>query len=247
MADFIPAGAPVSHAIAAAPDLQSLARRVLGAIDSVHGDGDLPVIPARLTASLASAYSEANYYYDTLLSEAVAIDVRYDAEMPELSLLHEIGHFIDHKGLGFDFFLSSPKFVSVEEMGVIMRQSVFASEENPALGIWREAILASDAIQHLREVKGYRSATVSAADGMRVQVDIDHGYIDYLLEPRELFARSYAQFISAASQDGHLLRQLDALRQEPLADLYPLYWEDGDFLLIAEALDEVFRRRGWIQ
>ena len=80
-----------------------------------------------------------------------------------------------------------------------------------------------------------------------MSVDIDHAYVEYLLEPKELFARSYVQYIVVNSQNRVLQRQLDDLRQEPLTSLYPLQWDEEDFLPIADALDAVLQQRGWIR
>ncbi|MBV9852381.1 MAG: hypothetical protein JO250_22175 [Armatimonadetes bacterium] len=246
MPDFIPVGAPMSRAIAAEPDFTAVARRVLTAIDVVHGDGQLPVISAGFSSSLTVRYAEANYYYDSLLDTALEIRVSDDAETPELSFLHEIGHFLDHKGLAFEFFLARPEMPTAIEIGTIISQAVFASETNPALSTWRKAVMASESVGRLQRVMQYRSAVVTSLDGAKVPVDIDRAYVSYLLELRELFARSYAQYIVINSQDNIMQRQLDNLREEPLARLYPLYWDDEDFLAIAEAIDGVFLSRGWI-
>ena len=245
MPDFLPAGAPVSQAIIAESDFMGTARRVLAAIDRVHGDGQLPVISAGLTAHLLSEHAEANYYYESLFGETLGIRVSGAAEMPELSFLHEVGHFLDHQGLKFDLFLDQSG-ITVTDLQVSMEQTIFASENNPVLKDWRDATMSTEAVAQLQAAMRRRSAIVPSLDGAKVAVDVDHEYIHYLLEPRELFARCYAQYIVSQSQDSVMQRQLGSLREEPLAKLYPLYWDDEDFLGVAEALDDIFLKRGWI-
>lgn len=243
MAEFLPVGTPVSQALVAEEDIRNIVQSVLRAVDSVHGDGELPTIPVGFSASLTGEYAEASYYYDALLGDAIDIRMRYDAETPELSFLHELAHFIDHKGLAFPFN-PAPAFGLTTET---VRQAVFASESDSLFSEWRKAISVSEAVARLREVINYRSATVPLADGTEVAVDIDRVYVDYLLEPRELFARSYTQYVVTNSQNRVLQGQLDSQRQEPLANLYPIYWEDEDFVPVAEAVDSILQQRGWLK
>jgi len=44
-----------------------------------------------------------------------------------------------------------------------------------------------------------------------------------------------------------MLQQLNRIRSNPLRQgLYYEYWSDEDFAAIAEALDALFRGKGWI-
>lgn len=241
MAEFLPKGSLVSQALAADEDIRNMVYDVLRAVDSIHADGELPTIPVRYAIPLAGEYAEASYVYDSAAASAVAIRVAYDAETPELSFLHELAHFLDHQGLGFHFYSNLGSTLDA------MTQAAFASESNPVFSEWREVISLSEAVNLLQEVARYRSATVSLADGTDVAVDIDREYVKYLLQPRELFARSYVQYIVTNSQNRILQGQLDSQRQEPLATLYPIYWEDDDFVSIAEAIDSLLQQRGWLK
>jgi len=241
MAELLPRGTLVSQALAADEDIRSMVRTVLHSVDSVHGDEELPTISVQYSPPLAGDYAEAAYYYDSSLAGALAIRVAYDAETPELSFLHELAHFIDHQGLGYHFYSATRSSLEA------MTQSAFASESNPVFSEWREAVSMSEAVTHLQKVINYRSATVPLADGTEEAVDIDREYVNYLLEPRELFARSYTQYVVANSHNRVLQGQLNSQRQEPLASLYPIYWDDEDFVLIAEAIDSILQQRGWLK
>jgi len=232
MAELLPRGTLVSQALAADEDIRRMVSTVLHSVDSVHGDGELPTIPVRYSPPLAGDYAEAAYYYDSSLAGALAIRVAYDAETPELSFL---------QGLGYHFYSATRSSLEA------MTQSAFASESNPVFSEWREAVSMSEAVTHPQKVINYRSATVPLADGTEEAVDIDREYVNYLLEPRELFARSYTQYVVANSHNRVLQGQLNSQRQEPLASLYPIYWDDEDFVLIAEAIDSILQQRGWLK
>ena len=48
-----------------------------------------------------------------------------------------------------------------------------------------------------------------------VEYEVDQDYLRYLLQPRELWARSYAQFIALKSGDLTLRLQLNGLPSRP--------------------------------
>lgn len=80
-----------------------------------------------------------------------------------------------------------------------------------------------------------------------VEYKIEKQYIEYLLQNEELWARSYAQFITAKSAHPELQEQLSRLRDRPPHSLY--YWEqwdDEDFLPISAEIEAVFRQLGWM-
>ena len=106
----------------------------------------------------------------------------------------------------------------------------FASQSHPDLTAWRTAVAGSKAIQQIA------TGTVGGKP-IRSQ--------EYFLRGREIWARAYAQYIATKSGDPELLRQLDIIRQAP--DIGTLIqWTDEDFAPIATAMDEVFRKKGWI-
>lgn len=73
---------------------------------------------------------------------------------------------------------------------------------------------------------------------------LGHGQRGYFLETREIWARAYAQYIAVRSGDKLLLGQLDKIRssRQPWRQ-----WSDEDFKPIAEAIDEIFRTKGWLK
>lgn len=148
----------------------------------------------------------------------------------ELTTVHEVGHFLDFKGLD--------------------RSNLWASVSSPTLAPWREAAKRSQAVQTL----GYflnpatRTMTVTLWDGSVVKYPVDKSYVGYLLKAEELWARSYSQFIATKSRDSVLLRQLEQERERPASGVYyPKHWEDADFQPILAEMEAIFRGLRWMR
>lgn len=93
-----PAGIPIGRALdipagIAYDDL----REVVAAIDRVHGDGNLPRIPVRLTRGVADF---GRFRFDPDTGQPISISINPVQPHRELALLHEIGHFLDWQSLG---------------------------------------------------------------------------------------------------------------------------------------------------
>ena len=91
-----PKGVPVSEAFSKiTPSYKTSVNRALTAINKVHGDGKLPKIP--IQASRSKQFYGA-FEYSRYSREASAIKLA-SKDHPELTLIHEIGHFLDNNGL----------------------------------------------------------------------------------------------------------------------------------------------------
>jgi len=188
----------------------------LGAIDSVHAvPTGLPRIPIHEIRGrrLVGGYRA--------LGDGTAVDVLIsrDADDPGFTLVHELGHYLDHHALG-----------SVS--------GAFASASGELADLF-DAIDASDAVQELRDLERRAPVAFPAAAGVLVILDRDD--FSYLLEPEELFARSYAQYIAVRSADAALLEDLLAGQ----GIVYPEQWKDRDFEAVAAAFDQLLEGLGW--
>lgn len=68
-------------------------------------------------------------------------------------------------------------------------------------------------------------------------------HLKYLLQPRELFARSYEEYIALGTKNKRLTEEL---RNSIYSSVFvPRYWIQEDFSQIAEAFDELFEDLGW--
>lgn len=213
------AGSPVSQALDVTFNKEKVGR-VLTAIDKVHGDGALPIIPLKRLPSNAS-YEGA--YYRTYSDEAVKIALRAGADHPELTVAHEIGHFIDHKGFP---------------------GAGYASPTSPLFAGWRDAIRNSEAFKRLQALAAGPDLHIVNGRG----VGINKGYVDYLSSWHELWARSYAQYIAMKSGDETMLSQLLRLieKQQGASIIYPRQWVPGDFNAIQKSIDDIMRSMGWV-
>ena len=101
-----------------------------------------------------------------------------------------------------------------------------ASETEASLHPWLNAVGKSDAA-----MKIFNHPTMTA-DRRK-----------YWLSPRELWARSYAQFIAMKSKDPVLLSELNAARSSTQSWRQ---WTDQDFRPIMKAIEKLFKQKGWL-
>jgi hypothetical protein len=132
------------------------------------------------------------------------------------TLCHEFGHHITlgEKGQG--------KVEFYKELST-----------DPELKAWHNAVKATPQFLHFHNIEGSVTATQDARD-----------YASYLKDPRELFARSYSQWIATRSGNKTLLDQHAKLKN--MADgMYQ--WSDSEFKPIGAALDAYFSKRGLLR
>jgi hypothetical protein len=197
-------------------------RHVLALIDAVHGDSDPEVIPVRLSRGTAGM---GLYEYSDRTGRPLRLSVSRHADQPRLTVAHEVGHFLDHQALG-----SPGRFASV-------------SGRMPAV---MDALAGSEAVQTLRARRGHTRVRLLSLDGSVRLHPISSRMVEYLLQPAELFARAYAQFIAVTSGDGPMLQELDEIRRALVSgQVYRRQWNDQDFSVVASAIDRVLTRRGW--
>jgi hypothetical protein len=177
--------------------------------------------------------------------------IRPPADHPDRpeTAVHELGHALDDLlfGLG-DSNATSGSRVAVGA-GEILRP-------------WWDAVEASQAYQAFADMAGWDKLTqggwirfLSTNGEIKTWSPSDRD-LEYLMKPHELFARSYAQWITTRSGVAQLvvkverrIRQLDVPPDWVAypADRYPFYpvnWKHDDFLPIAQAFDDLFAGLG---
>lgn len=170
---------------------------------------------------------------------AVSMSVNLLDQNKTATLIHELGHFLDHKGLGGD-------------------DLHFASATDPSFDAWRAAVDTSDARSILDEmatwnpaVDGDWSTFENTVTGETTTWNPNTTHVvDYLLDPREVFARAYAQWVILRGGDQALMDGLFAQSAVPIPTPWVLtggrapghvqQWDPADFTSIAEALDALF-------
>jgi len=218
---------PVSQALQVrAGRMSAAAKHAIAIIDQVHQDGDLPLIPV---GSSTSKRYEGVYRRDATTRAPKDIRLSLNASRPELTTVHEIGHFLDNAGLG------NPQDL--------------ASFADPVLDPWRAAVMNSRAYADLIRLHQAAAIVVMHPTRGQIRIPLPRQVLTYLLNPAELFARSYAQYIATKSGDPTLLHQLAAERiwWYPMAGVVPIpiQWDPADFAPIEAALEAVIRGLGW--
>lgn len=120
---------PVSAALqlAEAP-LKPTLERLVSIIDGIHDDGQLPKIPVEVKSRM-DALGQYRYFKR---GDAHSINVNTSSPHPEMTLAHEIGHFLDHQALG--------------------RKRAF-TYDGPFWQGWQAAVESSQAISQLRQTQ----------------------------------------------------------------------------------------------
>lgn len=173
------------------------------------------------------------------ISDAIdAIDsVHDDGTLPDLPMEGSAGkalgaykffdngkaHAISIKSTG-----SWPALTTVHEIGhfldhqAIDARGSFSSTGNGTL---------AKVITSIRESKAY----TALSQNKRVN-------LNYYLQPEELWARAYAQYIATRSAKPVLIKGIAAIRTSGLPDRQ---WSDDDFKPIAKEIDDAFTKLGW--
>ena len=202
-------------------------KAAVGAIDAVHGDGSLKAIPVQKTES-TGRYGA--FWQAQPSGTPIKITVSNKGDHPELTLAHEVGHFI--------------------EMTAMPGHNLGRRNwhNDPLVKGWMDAVKDSRAVAGLTDLIGKREVDVAMPDGRTAKCRVDGKYIRYTLKWQELWARSYAQYVATRSGDKAMLEQLAAIvRPKDKPALYPTQWEAADFEPIAAAIDGIFKSLGWLQ
>jgi len=197
-------------------------RRALAAIDAVHGDGDLPLLPVVRTRTATEAGA---YEWSDRSGEPLRLRFSNLGDHPELTVVHEIGHFRDPQAFG--------------------RPGMFASGSG-ALATLMRAIDRTEAVNRLRALRVRRRVIVDERGRREAEV-ISQSRVACLLQPIELFARAYAQFVTWESRHEGQLKQLEYLRSLRRTRVYHDIWEEDDFAAVASELSRFLGRRRWMR
>ena len=214
--------APVSNAFSkVSPGIEKHFNYAVALIDRVHDDGKLPRIPINSRANLEAGghYKFTKNRRTGEFVDSVNITINQTKPTPEFSIIHEIGHFIDHRGIGL-----SKEFDSIS--GTNLTQFMKVVQE-------------SSPIKTLKEAKRTGKLRYKGEFLELNKKRLNH--IDYLLGNDEIWARAYSQYITTKTQDKLLLKQLEIWRKHP----FPYQWEDKEFEKIVKAIDDLMEKLQW--
>lgn len=212
----------------------------LAAINQAH-EPPAEVLARPLTIRVAALEdSDANYGVNAKVKHGRVVD--YDPlgltaspGASRVSIVHEIGHFLDHVHFGakIKHEPTLPDLVDGDYFGSKARQS---AKMKKLIAV----IEGSEAVAKIgRSMEDDRPRHVEI-DGQIVEIATSrywtYGY--YLLKPYELFARAYSQWVALKSGDADMRAEIKRYRQT--ANPYPQYWMDKDFAPIAAEMDKLF-------
>ena len=181
-------------------------------IDSIHGDGPLPTVELSF-APWAGGTANGEYsLYDTKIN-------LFNATSAPLTLPHEMGHWMDHKG----FKGLIPDTGSSGVLSMASYSNLFAD--------FRKAANQSRKIKEIYSSNGLQEKNIK-----------------YFTSNHEMFARAYAQYIATKSGDPKMLEQLRKRQGVPTEGArYPDQWDDDDFIPVGQEIEKLFIKVGWIK
>jgi hypothetical protein len=144
-------------------------RHVASVVDLLHSFPKLPTIPVLLTRNRR----EGGAYISRMRPPVpISINISVYTDSPALTLLHEVGHLLDHLAL-------NP-----------IKQG-FGSEHDPLFDPLRNFWAANNKIRHLTKIVTESSATNPKR----------RSFLRYQLHVEEIWARTYLQWVVAKSDD----------------------------------------------
>jgi SPP1 gp7 family putative phage head morphogenesis protein len=220
-------------------------------LDSVHGDGDLPGVKVVLDSSKSNHGSFAQRRGFGKRPDGTPTLTRIPDSLtmsrvnsggpgghPRMTYAHEVGHYLDQ------FFVAPRLGMPTYELTNFASETFHARSDLPVMR-WYQAVTNSRAVNTLNTMASHgrlkQTYTHIRPDGTSSSFVPQVAWIDYATTPRELWARSYAQYVATRSGDSVMMGELDASRN-PLTNAYhAAQWADDDFEPIADAFDELFR------
>jgi SPP1 gp7 family putative phage head morphogenesis protein len=197
-------------------------RDAISAIEEVHGDGGMLPVPVESRVSKKAF----GWYSRTGDGKPVEIMIEKAGPARQYTMFHEVGHYIDNQALSTK--LSSGGMGSVDNF-------------SPEMVAYRQAMASTRLVKRGKEVLAAPSREYILDSGAAEAVD--RRYLSYLLNPKEQWARAYAQYVAKRSGNVELLEQArDKFRP---GSVYRQAWDDDDFIAVEKTITDVLRSVGW--
>jgi len=189
-------------------------RKLLKAIVAVHLPPNLKPLTVIMSREVPGAVFDAYTGHGPY-----SIYLNPNGNHPELSLLHEIAHYLEWQ--------------AIPKSGHGPRNF----QDDPLFWDWLDAAFVSQNVLRLKDLRDEQAEETSV-----------HSTINYLLSPEELWARSYSQYITHKTQAPILSQQIAAENKAVTGTIiYAPYWQRNDFFALETALDTLFERLGWLK
>lgn len=217
--------------------VQNAINEGLEAIDGVHG---VPDGSRSLTFHSSSGKAQGSWNYGSVNGEAQQFIAIADSASNINTVLHEVGHYLDFEDLGTRPGTFGSGSFRVARSGTVRTAASEAME--PAMAALFETPEIKQMVSMLEELtlSPTRSLTI---DGVTYGQNLGKS-LQYLLDPQEVFARAYAQFIAIESGSAAVAADLSMLAaNEQLAALV-YKWSDESFATVMDAMRGLLRQAG---
>ena len=194
--------------------LKSRLQKVLEVIDSIHAPKNLKLSKVIFDQEVLLAKFEAH-----APTGPYTIFLNPDGSHVELSLLHEVGHFLEWQSI--------PKSQhGLRDFGT-----------NSFFNDWLQAVFETPLIVRLLTLLGQQEENTKA-----------FVEIAYLLLPDELWTRAYSCYIAYRANLPVLSQQIAAENKTIKGNItYTSYWTRKEFLPIQNVMDKMFQELEWSQ
>ena len=103
---------------------------------------------------------------------------------------------------------------------------------------WKLAIENSDSVKKIRAITPKTPIEVVNIGGTKTSIVVSQKMLDYLLNPSELWARSYSQFVATQSGNSVIFAQFVA---ERTPSFITGFWDEEDFEPIKDLIMEILK------
>lgn len=221
--DFVPNGRPFKDQFKEVDTrVETYFTQALNKIDSVHGDGDLPVIPIK--------WSQAKSYYGKFKREVrvggdswmYLSQSAIDEGRAEFTSLHEFGHLIDYHSIG----------------------QKWRMESRSNSGLFDDFLKAARDTKAIKNIDLIRNSKSYFNNGIEYRVTTKTiEYLDYLQDRAEIWARAYSQYIAMRSGSKPLM---DIVKKEA-EHHFTSQWTDEDFKQLAKEIEKILVASGMMK
>lgn len=217
------------------------------AIDTVHAaPSEMPTVDVFETSSPTTL---GNYSF-TMGGKPSHVGISSKMAEQATTFVHEFGHYFDHNDFG-----EAGKFSSEQAARAFGKDGI----DGGPLAEWYAAVRETETYKRVAELRGSVGKKVEHVleDGRVVEVYPNTAFGSYLLDPREVWARTYAQFVAKESGDPDLWEEMARLIAgrddlggrgdiviDPRAAVFPTQWPTDDFEPVAEAMRKLFKEQG---
>lgn len=212
----------------------------ISSIESVHG---VPSDVYPVTFHSSSASAEGSWSAGRLNGEAKQFISITNGETNLNTVVHELGHYLDYEDFGTppgSFGTGTVSFGSRAEGGLLSIGNM-----SPAMQGSMEALFATPEMQAMVAI--YEQSNVIGSEVVFNGVTYPGSRLNptfrYMCDPKEVWARAYAQFIAVESGSPAMLAELGRM-QEATGELVTYVWSDASFAPVREAIRETLRLAG---